>query len=216
MGAEGNWPEAVDTSPWQALCFDLDGTLVDTMALHGQAYGEVFADLGHPLGMAQYLAHIGPPARIAIRLYARAAGMGEIADQTVAEIHAAKKARFRAVLARDGAAGLPASALIARHAGRLPMAVVSSGNRDGVELILRHMGWREALAAVVSGDDTLRGKPAPDPYLLGAERLGVAPGRCLAFEDTETGIGSALAAGMAVVDVTRPGRILRPDRDAPR
>ncbi|CDZ25171.1 HAD family phosphatase [Neorhizobium galegae] len=203
------WPADLDLSGYDALLFDLDGTLVDTMTVHGRAYGEVFAHLGHRLKMEDYLAAIGPPARVAIRSYARAAGMGEIDDQMVANIHALKKARFGEVLARDGARALPASSLIEKWRGRRAMAVVSSGNRDGVTRILDHMGWTASLSAVVTGDDTVEGKPAPAPYLRAAELLQVSPALCLAFEDTVSGISAARAARMDVIDVTRPGMIHR-------
>lgn len=207
--SDNAWPAGFDPSDYDALLFDLDGTLVDTMALHGRAYGEVFADLGYRLTMEDYLAGIGPPARVAIRAYARAAGMGEIDDQTVGDIHGRKKVRFGEVLARDGARALPASRLIAKWTSTRAMAVVSSGNRDGVQRILDHMGWAASLGAVVTGDDTAEGKPGPAPYLRAASLLKVAPGRCLAFEDTPSGIAAAKAAGMDVIDVTRPGVIHR-------
>lgn len=203
------WPADIDLSGYHALLFDLDGTLVDTMELHGRAYGAVFAALGYRLGMADYLDGIGPPARVAIRAYARSAGMGELQDAEVERIHALKKTRLHSELAEHGVRALPTSRLMDRSVGKMPLAVVSSGNRNGVELILDHMGWLDLFDAVVAGEDTAEGKPAPAPYLRAAELLGVAPGRCLVFEDTESGIRAGLAAGMDVVDVTQPGVLHR-------
>lgn len=207
---EDVWPLSHDFMPYDALLFDLDGTLVDTMPLHGLAYAAVFEGMGYPFTMADYLAHVGPPARIAIPGFALAAGMGAIDDAMIAHIHADKKLRFKEVLAREKAPSLAASALLARYAGRKPMALVSSGNRDGVEAILGTMGWRDYFGAVVSGDDVTKGKPHAEPYLTGARLLGVDPARCLVFEDTEAGIASGLTAGMAVIDVTQDGVIHRP------
>lgn len=202
-----SWPLSCNFEPFEALLFDLDGTLVDTMPLHGLAYGEVFAGLGHHFTLDDYLAHVGPPARVAIPAFAKAAGMGVIGEDVVASIHREKKIRFKDVLAREKAPSLTAAALLARFAGRKPMALVTSGNRDGVEAILRTMGWRDQFGAVVTGDDVTNGKPHPDPYLMGARLLGVRPEACLVLEDTQSGIDAAIAAGMSVIDVTQPGAI---------
>lgn len=207
---EAVWPLAYNLDAYDALLFDLDGTLVDTMPLHGLAYAAVFEGLGHRFTLDDYHANVGPPARVAIPAFALAAGMGTIDDAMIATIHREKKIRFKEVLAREKAPSLAASALLARHAGNKAMALVSSGNRDGVEAILATMGWRAYFGAVISGDDVTQGKPHPEPYLMSAAALGVAPERCLVFEDTQAGILSGTAAGMSVIDVTQPGVIHAP------
>lgn len=207
---EAAWPLACDLDSYEALLFDLDGTLVDTMPLHGLAYAAVFEGMGYAFTLNDYLAHVGPPARVAIPAFALAAGMGEIGDEMIATIHGQKKVRFQDVLARERAPSLAASALLARYAGKKAMALVSSGNRDGVEAILRTMGWRDYFGAVVSGDDVTHGKPHPEPYLTGAALLGVVPERCVVLEDAQAGILSGTAAGMHVIDVTQPGVIHPP------
>ena len=85
--------------------------------------------------------------------------------------------------------------------GRIPFAVVSGSTRDSVVGSLSVLGLLDKFDTIVSADDYEHGKPAPDCYLLAAERLGVAPANCLVFEDTEMGIESATAAGMASVKV---------------
>ena len=85
--------------------------------------------------------------------------------------------------------------------GRIPFAVVSGSTRDSVVGSLSVLGLLESFDTIVSAEDYKRGKPAPDGFLLAAERLGVAPADCLVFEDTDLGIESAIAAGMAYVKV---------------
>lgn len=208
---EAVWPLAYNLDAYDALLFDLDGTLVDTMPLHGLAYAAVFEGMGHRFTMDDYIANVGPPARVAIPAFALAAGMGTIDDAMIATIHREKKVRFKEVLATEKAPSLAASALLARHAGNKAIALVSSGNRDGVEAILTTMGWREHFGAVISGDDVTQGKPHPEPYLRGAAALGVAPELCIVFEDTQAGILSGTAAGMSVIDVTQAGVIHAPN-----
>ncbi|HRN87136.1 HAD family phosphatase [Hyphomicrobium sp.] len=199
------WPLGVDLKPFDALLFDLDGTLVNTMPLHGRAYSLAFEAFGYRLREEDFLAHIGPPARVAIAAFAAAAGMGALDEPMIGLIHGEKKRFFDRILAEEKPEALAASKLLGDPEHGKRMAVVSSGNREGVEAILRRMEWDRFFDVVVSGDDTDRGKPAPDPYLQAATALDVPAARCLVFEDTEAGIQSATAAGMSVIDVTRPG-----------
>jgi HAD superfamily hydrolase (TIGR01509 family) len=86
------------------------------------------------------------------------------------------------------------------EAAGLPRALVSSSLRVVVDAVLDAIG-RDHFAVTVSGDDVERLKPFPDPYLLAARGLGVAPEDCVAFEDSETGATSARAAGCVTVVV---------------
>jgi HAD superfamily hydrolase (TIGR01509 family) len=85
--------------------------------------------------------------------------------------------------------------------GKIPLAVASGGHRDLVERTLRELAVAELFDAVVTAEDYVRGKPAPDPFLKAAELLRVEPAHCLVFEDTVTGAEAARAAGMACVIV---------------
>lgn len=96
-------------------------------------------------------------------------------------------------------------ALLKRLAAAHPVAVVSGSSRRLVDETLRLAGVESDVRVVVATEDTPRGKPDPAPYLLAAERLGVPPGECLAFEDSSAGVRSAKAAGMRVVALQRPG-----------
>lgn len=91
---------------------------------------------------------------------------------------------------------------IARRArGRSPMAVASGGHRHMVELTLRQIGILDWFAVIVAAEDTTRHKPEPDVFLEAARRLGVAPGLCTVYEDTDLGVEAARRAGMRWVDV---------------
>jgi HAD superfamily hydrolase (TIGR01509 family) len=86
-----------------------------------------------------------------------------------------------------------------------PLAIASGGTRDIVTRSLELAGIDSLFKAVVTADDVVHGKPAPDMFLLAARLLGVEPTECLVFEDAEPGIKGALAAGMKVVRV--PSRV---------
>jgi HAD superfamily hydrolase (TIGR01509 family) len=101
---------------------------------------------------------------------------------------------------------------VERIAARRPLAVASSSNRPLIDLVLELSGLAACFRVTVSSEEVERGKPAPDVYLEAARRLGVAPERCAAVEDSESGIRSAKAAGMRVVAI--PNRSFRPSEDA--
>jgi HAD superfamily hydrolase (TIGR01509 family) len=97
-----------------------------------------------------------------------------------------------------------AAATVERMAARWPLALASSSNMPLIELALELTGLRRHFRAVVSSEEVARGKPAPDVYLEAARRLGVAPERCAAVEDSTNGLLSAHAAGMRVIAVPDP------------
>jgi HAD superfamily hydrolase (TIGR01509 family) len=101
---------------------------------------------------------------------------------------------------------------VRRAAEQFPLALASSSNREVFEAVLELAGLADCFEATVSSEEVERGKPAPDVYLEAARRLGVAPKRCAAVEDSHAGIRSARSAGMRVVAI--PNASYPPDDDA--
>jgi HAD superfamily hydrolase (TIGR01509 family) len=97
-----------------------------------------------------------------------------------------------------------ASEAVRALAGRWPLGLASSANREVIDLVLELAGFGDAFQVTVSSEEVERGKPAPDVYLETAERLGVEPSACAAIEDSHNGIRSANAAGMRVIAVPNP------------
>jgi HAD superfamily hydrolase (TIGR01509 family) len=106
---------------------------------------------------------------------------------------------------REGLPLLPgAEAAVRALAGRWPLGLASSSNREIIDLVLSLAPFGDAFSVALSSEEVARGKPAPDVYLETASRLGVAAERCVAIEDSSNGIRAGVAAGMAVIAVPNP------------
>lgn len=174
------------------VIWDVDGTLVDTAELHFQAWSRLAAELGRPFSRADFAATFGwRNPDIIPRLF-------DIhAEAEVAELGNRKERYYRAAAAA-GVALLPGARRLIEelHADGWRQAVGSSAPRENLELILRLTAIDSYLSAVVAMEDTRRGKPDPEVFLLAARRMGVRPERCLVLEDAPAGVQAARAAGM--------------------
>jgi beta-phosphoglucomutase family hydrolase len=178
--------------------FDLDGTLIDTMPLHYRAWDAAMRRVGLtvPLDEDLFYSLGGVPTRRVAELIAQHYGLTIDPERVFHE----KEALFSEI--QQDARLIAPTVEFARQAAKThPMAVASGGPRDIVKRSLELAGLASLFKAVVTADDVIHGKPAPDMFLLAARLLGVEPTRCLVFEDAEPGIRGALAAGMQVVRV---------------
>lgn len=188
----------IPAGDFAGFIFDCDGTLVDTMPLHYRAWniamqrsglrGELDEEFFYSLG--------GVPTRRVAELLGAHYGLGLDPDRVFVE----KEEIF---LELGGELRvIPAVVEFARAAARrAPVSVASGGPKPIVRLTLERTGLADLFPIVVTPEDVARGKPAPDMFLLAAERMGVEPGRCLVFEDAEPGYRAAEAAGMRWVRV---------------
>ena len=185
----------------QALIFDCDGTLADTMPAHFHAWQRVLAPYGIPFPEERFYALAGMPTRELVRLLAADAG------QTV-DVAAVVRAKEDAFLVQIADVVPIAAVVDIARAGRgvTPMAVASGGQRRIVERTLAQIGVLEWFGAVVTAEDTTLHKPEPDLFLEAARRLGVPPSVCTVYEDADLGIEAARRAGMRWVDVRAMGR----------
>ncbi|MGV3530974.1 MAG: HAD family hydrolase [Chthoniobacteraceae bacterium] len=186
-----------------AYIFDCDGTLADTMPTHYRAWLSALGDHAESFPEALFYELGGVPTARIVELLNERHGLNLPVDETVAQ----KEAVFLE-LSPQIAAIEPVVALAKQFAGKKPMAVASGGHRRIVMNTLRALGIADLFQAVVTAEDYQRGKPAPDPFLEAALRLGIAPAQCLVFEDTATGIAAAEAAGMQWVLVPPPARLI--------
>lgn len=184
---------------FRAYLFDCDGTIVDSMPLHYIAWKKSLAEWDCVYDEKLFYAWGGRPIREIISLLNEMQGL----NMPVEAVAARKESLYFELLPQ-----LKAIPEVLEHIdlqyGRIPMAVVSGSRRDSVVGSLTVTNLLDKFDTLVCAEDYKNGKPAPDGFLLAAERLGVAPAECLVFEDTELGIQAATAAGMASVKVPLP------------
>ena len=179
--------------------FDLDGTLVDTMPLHYRAWDEAMRSVGLtcPLDEELFYSLGGVPTLKVAELIA--AHYKLTIDPHAVFDH--KETLFKA-LQKDAKLIEPVVAFARRVATTHPVSIASGGPRDIVRRSLELAGLAPLFKVVVTPEDVVRGKPAPDMFLLAAKKMGVAPEKCLVFEDAEPGMRAAEAAGMKWVRVS--------------
>ena len=172
----------------------MDGTLLDTEQLAARAWGEAADALGVGFDPALALTLVGRNFADCSRLLRGHFGVDYPTEALLDSWHAT----YDGIVAREGVAvkeGVHAL-LDWLDAASIPRAIATSTRRDRAEAKLAHAVLLSRFDAVVGGDEVARGKPAPDIYVVAAARLGIAPERCVALEDSEPGFHSALAAGM--------------------
>ncbi len=182
------------TLTYDAILFDLDGTLIDTESIALRTGLAAFAAHGHDVDLAFMHTLVGKDEPSAARLI-RAALPG--VDLTAINQH--WREGFNDGV--DAGLALKPGALDLLPTLAAPLAVVTSSGRTGAHRKLGIAGIAAAFAHVVTLDDVAAPKPDPEPYLLAARLFGVAPSSCLVFEDSETGAESAYRAGCIVVQV---------------
>ncbi|MFD3803013.1 HAD family hydrolase [Streptomyces sp. NPDC058611] len=180
-----------------AVLFDMDGTLVDTEVLWWRTTEEIARELGYALSHADAPEVVGRAVGDTAAHLVRAAGAGDAAEVAAALTGDFFRRVDAGAPVRPGARRL----LAALEAEGVPFALVSASPRVVVDSVVGGSLADVPFAFTVSADDTGRTKPHPDPYRAAAARLGLAPGRCVAVEDSPDGAASAEAAGCGVLVV---------------
>jgi HAD superfamily hydrolase (TIGR01509 family) len=186
----------IPTGTFCAYLFDCDGTIADSMPLHYRAWKQALGEWNCTFDEDLFYSWGGRPTREIIALLNSMQGL----NMPIEAVGERKENLYFEMLPQ-----LKPIPEVVEHVeaqfGRIPMAVVSGGRRAAVERAIGALGLLDRFQTVVGSDEYEQGKPAPDAYLLAAERLGVSPRNCLVFEDTDLGIEAATAAGMASVKV---------------
>jgi beta-phosphoglucomutase family hydrolase len=185
--------------PFKAYLFDCDGTIVDSMPLHYVAWKKVLAEWGCEFDEELFYSWGGMPVAEIIAALNVRHGLAMPAE----EIAHRKEGMYYNILPMLKAVPEVLEHIHLSH-GKIPFAVVSGSTRDSVTQSLKTLGILDKFETLVCAGDYTKSKPDPEPFLMAAKRLGVAPKDCLVFEDTDMGIQAATAAGMASVKVLQP------------
>lgn len=183
----------------KAYIFDMDGTLVDNCAWHVRAWREFAASHGREVAERQILEWMGAPSAYYLnRIFDR-----EVPPEECAALTREKESLYRELYAPHLRLPVGLGDLLhdARERG-VKLAIATGGSLDNVDFVLDGLGLRGLFEAVVDASQYRRGKPAPDCYLIAAERMATAPRDCLVFEDAVGGVKAAKAAGMRVAAIT--------------
>lgn len=182
---------------YDALIFDMDGTLIDTMPSHAKAWEKVGELLGYPLTSDAMFELSGSTTFVIARETMKRANMPEHYFDEVVKL----KRQFGMELIPENATLLPAFEIVKTNLGKKPMAIGTGSHRAMVELLDEKFNLRQYVSVIVDSDDVSNHKPDPETFLKCAEKLGVPAHRCLIFEDADLGVQAALSGGMDVFDV---------------
>jgi len=183
----------------RAFIFDMDGTLVDNMRFHTEAWGKLLGENGIEMNAHDFLVKTAGKTNREILPTV----FGAISDERIAELGHRKESLYQELFlperrAVDGAIEFLEEA---KKLG-VKMAVATAAPEMNVEFILDGLNLRRFFGAIVTAADVKEGKPNPEIFLKSAEKLGVAPQNCIVFEDAIGGFEAAHRARMISIGIT--------------
>ena len=205
-----NFSEHECAKTTRGVIFDVDGVLVDSYAAHLESWQRFAAERQWALTDEQFAATFGRTTREVIveswgEELQRAAE--SLTDEALRIMDDRKESLYREIIAGEfpGMDGAPELISALADAG-FALAVGSSGPAENVQMVMQRVDPDGLIAVAITGDDVTRGKPDPQVFQLAAERLGLAPSRCVVVEDASAGIIAAHAAGMRCIAIASTGR----------
>ncbi len=180
----------------RGLIFDLDGTLINTMNLHYNAWKEVGEKFGFEYPGELFYQLAGTPTRKIVPILNEAFGLSLDVETTTAEKENAFLRHIDEIRLIE-----PVVAIAQKYQGVLPMAVGTGNTRKLTEMLLEVSGLKKYFTVVITADDVVHHKPHPETFLLCAQKMNVSPQLCQVFEDGQAGLLAARSGGMIATDV---------------
>ena len=193
-----------------ACLFDLDGVIVDTAKYHFLAWRRLAQELGFDFTERDNERLKGVSRVRSLEILLEIGGQTHMGEATRTRLAAQKNEWYVAMISRmDESEVLPgARQFLEACRGAGIKTALGSASKNAMT-ILRNIGMVESFDAIIDGNRTAAAKPDPEVFLLGARELGVAPGRCVVFEDAEAGVEAALRADMYCVGIGSPATLGR-------
>ena len=190
---------------YHGLVFDMDGTLIDSGKLHEIAWSEALNTYDIPVDRALMRSLAGVPTFQTVEILCQ--HYDKPFKEEVSEITRIKET-FVSENVMDFVQATPLIEVVKQYHQQKPMAVGTGAHTEEAHALLKACELFDFFDAIVGADQVNASKPAPDTFLLCAEKLGVSPEHCVVFEDAELGIQAAKNANMAVVNVQTELNIL--------
>jgi HAD superfamily hydrolase (TIGR01509 family) len=182
----------------KALIFDCDGTLIDSMPLHLEAWKEAFKFFDSPFDEELVFSSRGMKEKDIVELVNKKYKLNIQAEELIKYKHEYFRKNLKMLEPI-----VPVIEIVHKYKNKLPMAVVSGGVREIINAELNHLSIKDLFQIIMTADDPFKAKPSPDLFLHTAKMLNVEPNVCVVFEDGELGIEAAVNAGMMIVDVRK-------------
>ena len=190
---------ALTQGDYEAFLYDCDGTLADNMQAHKNSYVKAAGEFGFVLDPAMIDELAGWPT---VEVVTEMSRRYNVSIDITAFTQRKGQIFFEEYIEHTQPIPFVVDHL-KQHAGKIKIGVVSGGRRHTVERTLNVLGIHHLVETIVCAGETPKGKPFPDPFLKAALELGVAPEKCMVFEDGDPGIQSANAAGMQSIRIDR-------------
>lgn len=185
--------------------FDWDGVIIDSSGQHEESWVLLADEIGKPLPEDHFLRGFGMKNQVIIPGILKWTTDPDEIDQYSLR----KEFLYREIVRERGIEPLPGvtELLHMLKENGVSCAVASSTHRENIDTIFKLIGIRDYFQAVVTAEDVSHGKPDPEVFLKGAEKIGCAPADCVVFEDAHVGIEAGLAAGSRVIAVATTNRL---------
>jgi beta-phosphoglucomutase family hydrolase len=184
-------------SPKRAFIFDMDGTIVDNMAVHIQTWRGMLSGMGIDITAEEFLRRANGRTNVEIM---RMLIEENLTDDEVQVLADRKEAHYRQLYGPQMKAVKGFGELVQQAKGLgIRLALATSAPRENIDFVLDGLAIRGDFDTVVGADNIEKSKPDPEIFLTAAQRLGVTPAECVVFEDSYAGLEAARRAGMAVI-----------------
>lgn len=180
-----------------AIIFDMDGTLVDSTDADFFAWQKLFADYGVQLDREQYFSWLG------IRSWDLVKNRLNLEESAIQQALDKKMYYFTEEVKHKGIATIPYATEFLEKLNHFEgkIALATSSRRQKMKMVMEQTGLLKYFKVIVTGEEVQNGKPAPDMFLLAAQRLNVPPAQCLVFEDSKSGVRAAKNANMKCIAI---------------